>query len=323
MRLRLGAAAVLLLAARLFAQTPADLEAGKEVYALQCLQCHGDDGDAVSHVDIVPVAGINHRYPREVIAQLSGAFSGRVLTGNDRERVVEYMRTLRGAKGFADPGWVITPHTVERKAPRVAEFRIIDTRSPGEYRAGHISNAVSADPGDCLASPSDTAEWLGRLGVTPSTVVVVYDEQGGPAAACAWWRIRRAGHQWVSVLDGGLQRFRQERRFVTTVVPKIEAASYEPAASGIAARSGPEPSSLSPVQQEWQWRQTLDASGFVKNEELLRLVETAGFRAGASYRIAAPPAEVAHLLLVLHLVGYQAEYEAAGSVLSVRASGPG
>jgi thiosulfate/3-mercaptopyruvate sulfurtransferase len=48
------------------------------------------------------------------------------------------------------------------------------------------------------------AHTLGRLGITPRTQVVVYDNQGMPYAARAWWLLRWMGHTQVAVLDGGL-----------------------------------------------------------------------------------------------------------------------
>jgi thiosulfate/3-mercaptopyruvate sulfurtransferase len=52
------------------------------------------------------------------------------------------------------------------------------------------------------------AERLGRWGITPQTAVVVYDNQGAPYAARAWWLLRWLGHTQVSVLDGGLAAWR-------------------------------------------------------------------------------------------------------------------
>jgi thiosulfate/3-mercaptopyruvate sulfurtransferase len=48
------------------------------------------------------------------------------------------------------------------------------------------------------------AQTLGRWGITPPTAVVVYDNQGMPYAARAWWLLRWMGHTRVQVLDGGL-----------------------------------------------------------------------------------------------------------------------
>ena len=48
------------------------------------------------------------------------------------------------------------------------------------------------------------AATVGRLGITPSTQVVVYDRQGAMFAARLWWMLRWLGHAPVAVLDGGL-----------------------------------------------------------------------------------------------------------------------
>jgi mono/diheme cytochrome c family protein len=179
------------LAMAILAQTPIrpaqDLERGKRIWGVLCVQCHGVDGDLLGYDDIVPIAGIGRRYPPDVIGTLSGRFSGRVLYGRDREAIVDYMSSLRGGKGFPDPGWLVTPYLLERKAPHIHEFRILDTRDKEVYRSGHAANAVSIEPRACVASQEDTAQWLGRLGVTPTTVVLVYDEigRGGPRLACA------------------------------------------------------------------------------------------------------------------------------------------
>jgi thiosulfate/3-mercaptopyruvate sulfurtransferase len=55
-----------------------------------------------------------------------------------------------------------------------------------------------------LPSRAELAVTLGRLGITPDSIVVAYDRQGAMYAARAWWLLRWMGHAEVSVLDGGL-----------------------------------------------------------------------------------------------------------------------
>lgn len=55
-----------------------------------------------------------------------------------------------------------------------------------------------------LPERSVFAATAGRLGITPSTQVVVYDRQGAMYAARLWWMLRWLGHAPVAVLDGGL-----------------------------------------------------------------------------------------------------------------------
>lgn len=85
------------------------------------------------------------------------------------------------------------------------------------YEAGHIPGAVFVDLDDDLAGPpgidgrhplpsvSDFAATLGRLGITPSDHVVVYDDVGGRVAARMWWMLHSIGHAKVQLLDGGYQ----------------------------------------------------------------------------------------------------------------------
>lgn len=101
---------------------------------------------------------------------------------------------------------------------------LLDARSgPGaraHYAAGHLPGAQFVDLEQDLAQPgpdaarggrhplppmADFARLLGRLGIGPTTPVVVYDDKSGAnAAARAWWLLRAAGHRAVQVLDGGL-----------------------------------------------------------------------------------------------------------------------
>ncbi len=85
------------------------------------------------------------------------------------------------------------------------------------YERGHIPGAVFVDldfdlaapPGldgrHPLPTPADFAATLGRLGISPGTHVVVYDDNAARMAARLWWMLRAIGHEKVQVLDGGYQ----------------------------------------------------------------------------------------------------------------------
>jgi len=101
---------------------------------------------------------------------------------------------------------------------------IIDARSgPGafdRYMKSHLQGAIYADLDKDLSNKpidpafggrhplpdiKDFAALLGKLGVTPSSHVAIYDDKSGAnAAARLWWMLRAAGHQKVQVIDGGL-----------------------------------------------------------------------------------------------------------------------
>ena len=90
-----------------------------------------------------------------------------------------------------------------------------------QYLAQHISGAWHADLDQHLATHDEVkrvnkgrhplpkrevfAEWLGSVGVTHETQVVVYDRNGMNYCGRLWWMLKWCGHHAVAVLDGGLQ----------------------------------------------------------------------------------------------------------------------
>lgn len=115
--------------------------------------------------------------------------------------------------------------TVEELAATLTRFHICDLRwdladpdkGRATYESGHIPGAVFVDlDRDLAASPgirgrhplpdvADFAATLGRIGMTPDSHVVAYDDIGGRIAARLWWMLRSIGHGDVQVLDGGYQ----------------------------------------------------------------------------------------------------------------------
>jgi thiosulfate/3-mercaptopyruvate sulfurtransferase len=66
--------------------------------------------------------------------------------------------------------------------------------------------ATGRDPRGRHPLPDRTALALrlGALGVTPGTVVIAADRQGGMFAGRLWWLLKWLGHEAVAVLDGGI-----------------------------------------------------------------------------------------------------------------------
>ncbi len=114
-----------------------------------------------------------------------------------------------------------------------ADVRLFDCTSdlmnpalgPQQFEVAHIPGAthasldqhLSAHGGSVAAGtaacggrhPLPTREafarWLGSVGVSNTTQVVVVDRNGVNYAGRLWWMLKWCGHEAVAVLDGGLQ----------------------------------------------------------------------------------------------------------------------
>ena len=141
--------------------------------------------------------------------------------------------------------------TVDELAAGLERLRVCDIRwslaepeaGHDSYLAGHVPGAVFVDLDRDLAAPPSQdgrhplpepgafAATLGRLGISPDTHVVVYDDTGGAVAARLWWMLRSIGHERVQVLDGGYQAWVEAGHPVETGEVTREPASY-PVPSG-------------------------------------------------------------------------------------------
>jgi thiosulfate/3-mercaptopyruvate sulfurtransferase len=97
---------------------------------------------------------------------------------------------------------------------------IIDTRSFKEYSEGHIPRAVNLDlfafhwidtTKEGIANFNRQTETLfSFVGITPEKKVVFYDDVSGMLAARGVWMLMYFSHSDVSILDGGMKKWKQE-----------------------------------------------------------------------------------------------------------------
>ena len=79
-----------------------------------------------------------------------------------------------------------------------------------------------------LPSPEQFATQIGAMGLGSEHRIVVYDSGGWHCAWRAWWMLRVFGHDRVSILNGGLRKWRAEGRPVTTRIPAPAPARFAP-----------------------------------------------------------------------------------------------
>ena len=107
--------------------------------------------------------------------------------------------TLRPRPELLVSGQWLTDHLED------ARLRIVDLRSPSEYEAGHIPNAVHLSMGALsttvrgipgMLPPIKRVEAaLRRAGIAEDSVVVAYDAAGGLHSARLFWALERLGHK--------------------------------------------------------------------------------------------------------------------------------
>ena len=108
----------------------------------------------------------------------------------------------------------------------------------GEYAEAHIPGAVFYDH-DVIAdltsglphtipSPAAFADAVGKLGISETDTIVVYDGPGIFTAPRIWWLLRIMGARSVFVLDGGMDGWRAEGRPVTADVPAPVPVMFHP-----------------------------------------------------------------------------------------------
>ncbi|XP_071407822.1 thiosulfate sulfurtransferase [Pithys albifrons albifrons] len=108
-----------------------------------------------------------------------------------------------------------------------------------EFKERHIPGAAFFDIEECrdksspydfmLPSESHFADYVGQLGVSNDTHVVVYDgdEVGTFYAPRAWWMFRAFGHKEVSVLNGGFKNWVKEGHPVTAELSQPAPAVFK------------------------------------------------------------------------------------------------
>ncbi|MEO7022437.1 MAG: sulfurtransferase [Ktedonobacteraceae bacterium] len=112
--------------------------------------------------------------------------------------------------------------------------------APEEYEQEHIPGAVYLDwtrdivdmddPVDAQIAPPDVFKRaMERVGIGDHHLVVAYDTH--PASQFAtrlWWALTYYGHANVTVLNGGLPKWKREQRPLSAEIPSYPPATFTP-----------------------------------------------------------------------------------------------
>lgn len=285
---------------------------GAGLYYSLCYRCHGDSGDSLSYPDIVPLAGITLRIPTaERISSLSAPFVGREFQGEEARALFIYLKSLRGEKGFRNPGHLMSPYLLEHKHSDRANYSVIDVRSRAEYEKAHIPHAIHIENIYSLVNkPKELMQRLGKAGVSPDTFIVIYDNDGGPTAASAWWAFFKHGHKRVAILDGGFKAWSSQHYETSGSVPKTDQAEFlfSELAQPEKDYESKKVIHLNPVSASAEGvnihlTTTRDDRGFLHAERIEEQFQKAGLETPGIYRIEGSPEDSAFFLFLQQLLG--------------------
>ena len=113
---------------------------------------------------------------------------------------------------------------------------LIDTRSFQEYSHGHITNAVNLDlfsfhwidtSQNGISSFNEQFEKIfSRVGVSEEKKAVFYDNVSGMLAARGVWLLEYFSHPNVSMLDGGITKWKNEGRAWNTIPTNYKPSNF-------------------------------------------------------------------------------------------------
>lgn len=110
----------------------------------------------------------------------------------------------------------------------IVDIRSAESGGPASFEAEHIPGSVHSDyaadgwriaeggAGGLLPDAKSLSALLGRIGLTPQHHAIVVSAGGAPsdfsAAARVYWTLKVAGHERVSILDGGYKVWHESRK---------------------------------------------------------------------------------------------------------------
>ena len=122
-----------------------------------------------------------------------------------------------------------------------------------DYKSGHIPGAreIKDDqiasggfPGTELLATEKLKANLEAIGISDDSRVVIYSSHWAPMAARLFFTLDYLGFKNAALLDGGIERWRQEKRPISSEVPRIAAGS-------LTVHPHPEIVARMPEMQQW------------------------------------------------------------------------
>ena len=135
--------------------------------------------------------------------------------------------------GYAKPVLVTTDWLAEHLGDPDLVVAEVD-ENPDVYDEGHIRGAVKLHWRDDLQDPierdlvekDEFERLMASRGIGNATTLVLYGDKNNWFAAYAYWYLKIYGHDDVRILDGGRQKWIDEKRELTGDVPDLKPTTY-------------------------------------------------------------------------------------------------
>lgn len=114
---------------------------------------------------------------------------------------------------------------VKQALENAEDILLVDMRKGKAFEEGHVPGAhrlwrddiqSNEYPYSGMRAERDHMQHLlDSIGATKETTIITYDDRGGCDAARLWWLLRFYGHPKVALMDGGFQKWKQDREKVS------------------------------------------------------------------------------------------------------------
>ena len=129
-----------------------------------------------------------------------------------RNRTLISVDDLANRLGAGSP--IVLLHVRDENNGKPAECGLIpgalDVYLASDFSGAPASSGAKRPLPDIGALETNARRW----GVTPDSLVVVYDDTSGAQASRAWWTLKWAGFHHVRILDGGVNAWKASGRAV-------------------------------------------------------------------------------------------------------------
>ncbi len=131
--------------------------------------------------------------------------------------------------------WIINTDTLEQQLA-TNNVIVVDMGSKDSYSLQHIPGARFIDYNTIVKNQTpimgmlpDNAQLskaLSNVSIRPDDYVVAYDNEGSGRASRLLWTLEIAGHEKLSLLDGGIDHWLQQNKAVSHTIPEYSVSHY-------------------------------------------------------------------------------------------------